>query len=140
MQETAQYPAVDTSRNAVMARIKKALRERSGRTWSVTCGRGTACGWLTISVPPSKLTADGYISKDDQAQLAALLGLRSVHQQGVSVASSSAHYVEFIDRAEKAADLAATSRPAFASTDGVPFVTSDGRRGAEATSDGTDVK
>lgn len=42
------------SRNEAIAEIKRALRERSGKTWSVTGGRGTAWGWITISAPPSR--------------------------------------------------------------------------------------
>jgi len=45
----------DTSRDAVVKRIKAALQKRSGKQWSVTGGRGTAYGWLQISVPKARL-------------------------------------------------------------------------------------
>lgn len=47
---------IDTDRNAVIARIKSALQRRSGKSWSVTGGRGTAWGWITIDAPPTRRT------------------------------------------------------------------------------------
>lgn len=41
-------------RPEAIKRIKKALKEITGRTWSVTGGRGTAWGWLTIAAPPRR--------------------------------------------------------------------------------------
>jgi len=35
-------------------RIKRALKERTGRTWSVTGGRGTGWGWLKITSPKGR--------------------------------------------------------------------------------------
>jgi hypothetical protein len=37
-------------------RIKTALKQRSGKEWSVTNSRGTAYGWLTIDAPPKRRT------------------------------------------------------------------------------------
>ena len=100
----------DLTRNAVIKRIKTALEKRSGKKWSVTGGRGTAYGWLTIDAPPSeRVWADdgltpkpqfGYMSKARRQELASLLGLDGVHTQGVSIASSNDYYREYIDRAE----------------------------------------
>lgn len=45
-------------RNEAIAAIRTALKARSGKAWSVTGGRGTAWGWITISVPPSRLGCD----------------------------------------------------------------------------------
>lgn len=113
-------------RNEVIRRIRAALQRRSGKPWSVTGGRGTAWGWITIDAPPalrtwrSRLKADaspaqlpedyeeydsgqpdGYSSPADRQELAKLLGLdHPVHFQGVQVASSSDHYREYLDRAE----------------------------------------
>lgn len=42
-------------RNEAIKTIKAALKARSGKSWSVTGGRGTAWGWIKISVPPSRL-------------------------------------------------------------------------------------
>ena len=89
----------DLSRKAVIARIKAALRARSGKAWSVTGGSGTAYGWITLDVPPAQ-RADLERRTKGQVELAALLGLPAVHHQGVSIPASHAYYREYIDRAE----------------------------------------
>lgn len=43
-------------RNDVIAAIKTALQKRSGKSWSVTGGRGTAYGWIRIDAPPARCT------------------------------------------------------------------------------------
>jgi hypothetical protein len=114
---------IDTDRNAVIARIRAALRRRSGRTWSVTGGTGTAWGWIEVNAPPARRTAHwvqrpgttgeagdydnldtgvkgGHITPADAAELAGLLELESIHFQGASIPASSAHYTEYVDRAE----------------------------------------
>jgi hypothetical protein len=90
----------ETSRDLTIKRIRTALKKRSGKLWSVTGGRGTAWGWLTIAAPPSRLGEFSYMSDFDRIELAGLLGLDSVHSQGVSVMSSHDAYREYIDRAE----------------------------------------
>ena len=103
----------DLSRAAVISRIRKGLQTRTGRTWSVTGGRGTAWGWIRISAPPARkvcfdkacdrvaCTHGRYeMTEDDLAMLSLALGERMVHHQGVSIPASSAYYREFIDRAE----------------------------------------
>ena len=99
-------------RNDTIRRIKSALKRRSGKIWSVTGGRGTAWGWITIDVPPNRRTWTwegtdlahdeyGHPSLVERTELAQLLDLPSpIHPQGVSVAASSDHYQEYIDRAE----------------------------------------
>jgi hypothetical protein len=47
-------------RDATIQAIRKALKARSGKVWSVTGGRGTAWGWIRIDAPPARRTA-GYI-------------------------------------------------------------------------------
>ncbi len=89
----------DLSRDAVIARIRTALKARSGKQWSVTGGSGTACGWITITTPP-RLRQNGDMTEAQRAELGALLGLGYVHQQGYKVASSHDYYREAIDRAE----------------------------------------
>jgi hypothetical protein len=102
-----------SDRDATIARIRKALKERTGRTWSVKGGRGTAWGWIRISAPPARLVCgDGcgvgcthgryYMSDDDMALLALALGKaeRGVHFQGESIPASSDYRREYIDRAE----------------------------------------
>lgn len=87
-------------RNETIAQIKAALKRRSGKAWSVTGGRGTAYGWITIHVAPKSRNEYGYMSDADRAELAQLLGYdRPVHMQGVDIPASSAYYQEFIDRA-----------------------------------------
>src|ERR1700693_6380731 len=96
-------------RNEAIARIRRALKQRSGKSWSVTAGRGTAWGWLTVDAPPARRTwrfvetgarnaffipitreencpeePFGHTSPEDRAELAELLGLeRPVHFQGL---------------------------------------------------------
>ena len=67
-------------RNETIALIKKSLQERSGKTWSVTGGRGTAWGWITISVPPkrlgcAKLHEFNYV-KDESDEICSVCGER----------------------------------------------------------------
>lgn len=85
-------------RNDIIQILRRELKRRSGKTWSVTGGRGTAYGWITITAPPKRM--EGWsMSKADQTELAALLGLEYVHHQGEKIPSSNAHYTEYVDRA-----------------------------------------
>jgi hypothetical protein len=95
-------------RDEAIARIRKALRTRTGRDWSVTGGRGTAWGWITIEAPPRRRVDENgntgassyYTSAEDRATLAQALGLESVHFQGVSIPAASDYRQEYVDRAE----------------------------------------
>lgn len=112
-------------RDEAIKAIRAALKRRSGKSWSVTGDRGTAWGWLRISAPPARCTGkhiektstvNGRLTFDcdhidcgertslmtpaDAAELAELLGLDDAHAQGISVASSHAHYIEYVARAE----------------------------------------
>ena len=110
-------------RNTAISEIKAALRRRSGKPWSVTGGRGTAYGWITIDAPPARRmakcrlkvgaittwpedyeqyidsTPGGSMTPDDRTELAKLLGLEAVHIQGVNVPASNQYYQEYLDRA-----------------------------------------
>ena len=102
-------------RNEAIKEIRSALKRRSGKSWSVTGGRGTAWGWITIDVPPaqrcyhsvgpgaeckSEGKNSGHMSIAARRELADLLGFeKPVHQQGVSIPSSNDYYQEHIDRA-----------------------------------------
>ena len=121
--ENRTYPQVPGT-NEVVKLIKKALQRRSGKAWSVKHGRGTAYGWINIDAPPARCTwtrhetgqtatgfavyeekndarpGHGFMSPHDRKELAELLGLEVVHGQGESIPASSAHYQEYIDRAE----------------------------------------
>lgn len=59
--ETITEPQIDLTRAAVIKRIKTALKERSGKCWSVTVGTGTAYGWLTIDAPPARCTCHAVL-------------------------------------------------------------------------------
>ena len=87
-----------SNRNATIAEIKRALKKRSGKAWSVTGGRGTVWGWLTIQSRPAQQTSEG-MSIEDRRELAALLALNVVHSHGVKVPSSHAHRREYLHRA-----------------------------------------
>lgn len=87
-------------RNDVIKCIRTALRKRSGKVWSVSGGRGTAYGWITISAPPARRIEFGYMSDADRAELAKLLGKDSVHCQGESIPAGTDYYREYVDRAE----------------------------------------
>lgn len=90
----------ENDRDSTIAAIRAALRRRTGRPWSVTGGRGTAWGWITISSPPARRVGYGYLSDADRAMLAAAMGLDRVHQQGVSVPASGADRRWYRARAE----------------------------------------
>lgn len=96
--ETNSKPSIGL--DEAIIRIRKALKARSGKSWSVHRGTGTAYCWITIHAPPSRRGEFGYMSDADRAELAKLLGLETVHSQGESVAASSAYRQEYVDRAE----------------------------------------
>ena len=41
-------------RDEAIKRIRSALKRKTGKTWSVTGGRGTAWGWITVQAPPKR--------------------------------------------------------------------------------------
>ena len=109
-------------RNDAIKQIKEALKRRSGKSWSVTGGRGTAWGWITIDAPPARRTMHGvlksnvstwpaeYEAKDtgvpgghitdaDRRILGELLNLEFVDCLGVRIPAGYAYYQEYIDRA-----------------------------------------
>ena len=95
-------------RDEAIARIRKALRERSGKAWSVTGGRGTAWGWITIESPPRR-RVDGYMTAADCEELGRLFGLsRPAHFQGVSIPAASDYRQWYVEQAE---GLVSTVRP-----------------------------
>lgn len=120
-----QGKALDLDRDETIARIKAGLQKRSGKQWSVTGGRGTAWGWITIDAPPKRRTwshrlkagatstrPEDYepydsgqpgrdMSPEDRAELGKLLGLgKPTHIQGESIPSDNKHRTEYVDRAE----------------------------------------
>lgn len=93
------YPPPPTDRDDTIKRIRKALRQRTGKAWSVRGGRGTAWGWIDICSPPRRLV-NGEMTEADRNLLADALGIERIHCQGESIPSSSGHYTEYVDRAE----------------------------------------
>jgi hypothetical protein len=88
----------ETVRDEAIRIIRAALRERTGRAWSVKGGRGTAWGWITIDAPPAR--KDGYTTNPaDLSLLGLALGLEKIHQQGVSIPASHDYRREYIARA-----------------------------------------
>ena len=98
-------------RNDFIQKVKAALKHRSGKAWSVTGGKGTAWGWVTIDTLPRNRRFDfedlptdsefGYAGNDDRTELNRLLGLEGLaHSQGISIPSGSDYYREYLDRAE----------------------------------------
>lgn len=90
-----------TDRNEAIRAIRAALRRRTGRPWSVTGGRGTAWGWITVTVPPSQRDRYGCASDADRRELGEALGLPGpAHAQGVSIPAGHDYRTEYVDRAE----------------------------------------
>ena len=112
-------------RNDTIAKIKAALKRRSGKSWSVTGGRGTAWGWITVDAPPARRTwthrlkcgavtdrpedyeefnsgqPGHFMGPEDRAELGRLMGFdRPAHSQGVSIMASHDAWQEHLDRAE----------------------------------------
>lgn len=90
---------IATDRDATIQHIRQTLRHRSGRSWSVTGGKGTARGWITVQAPPARRTAHGSMSETDQQELSALLST-TVHHQGVLIPASREYRREYLERAE----------------------------------------
>lgn len=88
------------NRDEAIRRIRAGLKKRSGKTWSVTGGRGTGWGWIRIMSPPAR--RDGYsMSAEDRAELGRLLGMAGpAHGQGEQVPASTAYYTRYVELAE----------------------------------------
>jgi hypothetical protein len=106
----AEIAAHPTDRASVISSIKQALRQRSGRSWSVTGGKGTAYNWLTIDVLPSECR-DFAKAEETRKQLATLLGLARIHSQGHDVPGGNDYYREIIARARYGTDLGFVGKP-----------------------------
>jgi hypothetical protein len=126
---TAQIEERAHDRDTTIKAIRAALKTRSGKTWSVKGGRGTAWGWIRIEAPPARCTfkhrekpgfnggyaqnwRDQYeeydsgepghsMSDAETAELATLLNIEKGQASGgVGVPASSDYRQEYIDRAE----------------------------------------
>lgn len=112
-------------RDECIARLRAALKRNSGKSWSVTGGRGTAWGWIRIDAPPKRRTwvhylpegmpdhtenyrerdggipGRGHMSPADRELLGRVLGLEGpVHIQGHSIPAASDYRREAVERAE----------------------------------------
>lgn len=87
------------TRDEAICAIRAALRERTGQPWSVTGGRGTAWGWITINAPKKRRGAHSTLTDEDRATLAEALDLGHVHDQGVSIPSGTSYRAEYVARA-----------------------------------------
>lgn len=98
-------------RDLAIKLIRHNLKQRSGKTWSVTGGRGSAWGWITITAPPAR-RVDNELTPEDARELGDLLGLpektvyrdlmpagtsNAAHSQGVDIADDREWYLHYID-------------------------------------------
>lgn len=85
--------------NALEARkrIRIALRQRSGREWSVTEDPNWGKNWTLITARPASRDDRDYMKPSDQQELTKLLGLTAlVHPQGARI--SLTRHADFIRR------------------------------------------
>ncbi|WP_099024339.1 hypothetical protein [Mycolicibacterium palauense] len=93
-----------TDRDTAIKAIRAALKERSGKTWSVRGGTGTAWGWITISAPPKRIV-NYRMTTEDTAELYALLGIDRAprgdgREQSITVADHPDYRREYVARAQ----------------------------------------
>lgn len=87
------------ARDEAIAAIRSALRHRTGHAWSVTGGRGTSWGWITVTAPPRRQVR-GQMTEPDRVALTEALGLETlVPAQGEMIPDGSDYRQEYIDRA-----------------------------------------
>jgi hypothetical protein len=97
-------------RDEAIKRIRQALKQKTGKSWSVTGGRGTSWGWITVQAPPRRRVsvrsipgkenedlyydrveeykAEGenhYTSRAECKELARAFGVDNVHNQGLGI-------------------------------------------------------
>lgn len=85
-------------RNEAIARIRKALKARSGKSWSVKGGRGTAWSWIDVDAPPRRRNEHDNMNDSDHAELNRLFGLDDIHNQGLMISPEARD--EHVARAE----------------------------------------
>ncbi len=102
-------------RKRVVWRLKEALERRSGKRWSVTGGTGTAYGWITVSCPPKERVEFGYMPEARCMELAKLMGLERVHNQGLTIPAGHDFYRLYWARAEFGHSCGLTAEPSSTS-------------------------
>lgn len=85
-------------RGETVAQLRRLLKARTGRTWSVTGGRGTAWSYITIQAPPARATNEEARAEDGET-------LRAIFHPHSSLPSSSV--VILPGRRDRAAAIAA---------------------------------
>lgn len=102
------------TRDEAIARIRIALKQRSGKAWSVKGGRGTAYGWIDISVPTARKSCSMDHVWDASGITCRDCGRHYLDVRGTALEGCEAHvctdtcyiaYVSPADRAELAALL-----------------------------------
>lgn len=83
--------------NAAINEVRRALRARSGKAWTVTRQRGTAYGWINVTAPASRQT-NYQMSAEDTAELGSLFGLQG-GATSVLIPDTPHHWAEFVERA-----------------------------------------
>ena len=109
-------------RDDAIARIKTALRAKTGKAWSVRGNTGTAWGWIDVLPLPKEQPEKGQMSPEQARLLADAFGLDApVHYQGLSISPDERSvYVTRAERnvpravyAPKASRVHAASQAAF---------------------------
>ena len=88
------------TRDKAIVRIKRALRRRSGRVWSVRGGTNIFYGKITITTLSRDRDERGKMQYADRKTLRELLGLSELpHEDGIRIGTLE-DYQEYVDRAE----------------------------------------
>ena len=92
----------EMDRNEAIKRIRTALKSRSCLKWSVTGGRGTAWGWITVTAPKSTLGEYGEMNEKQRDALGALMNRNGERagRDGISIPASSEFYAYYANAAE----------------------------------------
>ena len=94
----AAVPGPWDDRNDAIADMRRNLRRRSGKDWTVRGGESTSWQWITICSPPARREAGGISPEAERIELQELLGLDGpAHRQGVLVRPDNRR--EFVLRA-----------------------------------------
>ena len=72
-------------RHEAINRIRKALKKRTGRVFSVKGSTGTSWGWITINSTPKRQNEYGYMNEEDRELLKKMMNLDKVDNQGISI-------------------------------------------------------
>jgi hypothetical protein len=89
------------TRDEAIKRIRDGLKKRSGKSWSVCGGRGSAWGWIDIKSPPKRRKTSDTMTDVEREELGSLLNKGGpTLSQGVSIPSSDEYYREYVARAE----------------------------------------